>query len=205
MGRAKLTWQSREYRNPLVLLENRTEAEMRKEYSRLRSIARKRLERIKGTEFERTQSYKYAKNQFIPLSEIPNARVLAYKLKDVADFVESPKTTLSGMKKIRSLSIKRLKEHGIDFITNENYVDFGNFMEFAKAKMVGQMFDSDRAVAIYEWSTAKNIDVAKLKQSFDEWYDAAYHLEEFNPRGAKTMSSKELRRAIAGFNRDFLE
>ena len=205
MARAKLAWDYTDYRNPAVILENKTEKEMRKEYSRLRSIARKRLERLAESEFRETQTYKRAQHQFIPLADVPNKIALAYKLKDVFDFVNTSKTTVTGMRAIRKKSIDTLKAHNIDFVTEENYLEFGEFMRYARAKAKAKLFDSDQAVALYEWAKSKEINPDRLKYHFNEWLQNAYDIQNFTPKvkRGKTLSSKQLNAQLRNYLEDY--
>ena len=50
-----------------------------------------------------------------------------FKIAQVASFLASDRSTVSGIKKIRKKSISTLQDHGYD-VTEENYDDFIDFM-----------------------------------------------------------------------------
>lgn len=115
-------------------LKKKSEKELRKEYSRLRSIARKRLERLETSEYNESAAYRLNRYKFKPLAEIKNENELRNRLSAVADFLKSKRSTVTGQRAIDKQIVKKLHEHGYKFVNKSNLKEFGQFMEFLKAR-----------------------------------------------------------------------
>lgn len=169
MARNKgLSWSQEQY-IPVasIMLRKHTEKELREEYTRLRDIAQKRLKRIGQSEFAESQTYKNFAGVFKTTRSIKDKDQLAMALADVASFVGT-EMTLSKMKKQRSESLKTLKEHGYNFVNEKNYVKFGRFMQTYKNANLDKIYDSARAVAIFQARPErKNISPSRLKELFE--------------------------------------
>ena len=76
-------------------------SEVIKEYTRLRDIAQKRLKRMSESEFADTQIYRKYKDAFPKQKDLRSASDLAYTLSDLARFVSSPQSTITGLKERR--------------------------------------------------------------------------------------------------------
>lgn len=146
-----------------------TEKQLRKEYSRLRSIARKRLERFKGTEWETSQIYKYNKEGFKPLKEIKSDRELRHLLSDVARFITAERGSVSGLERERRKAVKTLNERGYTFVTKENFRDFAEFMEYVRVSNLGRVFDSKRVADFYEATERKGYSNQEMRDAFKSW------------------------------------
>jgi hypothetical protein len=123
--------------------------DLRKEYSRLRSIARKRLERFEGTEWEDTQIFKVNEHKFKPLKDMDSDRELRHLFSDVARFVKAETSSVSGLERQRRLAMESLQEHGYDFVNTNNFNRFVHFMEYARTVNINRMYDSDRIAQFY--------------------------------------------------------
>lgn len=163
-----LKWQPEDY-NPVVqvALRRHTEKELRQEYTRLRDIAQKRLSRIGATEFAETQTYKNWAGRFPMTKTIKDPKTLALALADVANYVGGG-MTLATMKRQRERSLKTLREHGYTYVNKENFVSFGAFMDKYRAAKLDSIYDSKRAVAIYNMNPdRKNTSPSRLKELFE--------------------------------------
>lgn len=101
---------------PQALQEGYSEKELRREYSRLRSVARKRLERFAGTEWEDTNVYRYNKGRYKPVAQVTSKTELACLLSEVAHFLTAEGGSVSGQKSIREKAIATWKAYS--FIDN---------------------------------------------------------------------------------------
>lgn len=147
-------------RNPL------SEKEMRAEYSRLRSIASKRLKRL-GEQVGDTDSYyNYYKDMFPKLSELKSKKSVAVKLMIVHDFLTSDMSSLTGRKRITKKTLRTLKEHGYGFVNAGNIAEFGEFMEYARQLLDDYLYDSEEVAEFLEFAEANESDV---KEAFRLW------------------------------------
>lgn len=146
-----------------------TDKQLRKEYTRLRSIARKRLERFEGTEWTDTQIYKQNVGQYKPLKEIQSNRDLRYLFSELANYITTDTSSVSGLEKQREKGVQTLNERGYEFVTKQNYRKFGEFMEYARAANLNKLYDSKRVADFYDAAEKRKISGEKLQRAFRLW------------------------------------
>jgi hypothetical protein len=159
--------------------------DLRKEYSRLRSIARKRLERFEGTEWTDTQVYQLNHGVYKPLSEIKSNTELRHLFSDVSRYVTASTSSVSGLEKQRRQGVKTLNERGYDFVTKENYRRFADFMEYARVANMNRMYDSKRVADYYAASEKKQLSNDEMRKAFRSWNRKEKKLtkiQNINPR-----------------------
>ena len=182
----------------ITILKAAGEAEARKEYQRLRRIAQKRLARFVGTQYKDTDTYKNRaiKKPFKPSSELKSVRDLQAALSDVRGFLDSERSTISGMKRIDRKTIATLHKDGYTFVNMSNIKQFGDFMEAARLQAAKKMQGSDRVAEMYDAAIRKKIPPEELLKEFDYWRE---NLEELNvSRRIKTpgTSSKDYQNTL---------
>ena len=146
-----------------------TDQLLRSEYSRLRSIARKRLERLERNEPE---SYAYKKN----VGKYPSARGMSTEdikrvMPQLAKFIAAKTGSVTGIRKQRKAAIATLQEAGNWFITMDNYKQFSDFMALWRAEDNGkrQTWGSDEVVQTFQWSYEHGIEAEDIKGNFDRF------------------------------------
>jgi hypothetical protein len=152
---------------PQALQEGFSEKELRREYSRLRSVARKRLERFAGTEWEDTSVYRYNKGRYKPVAQVTSKTELSHLLSDVAKFLSAAGGSVTGQKEIRDKAIATWHDKGYDWINKDNYAAFARFLEFAR-EFVGQPY-LEKTVEMFRRAEDQGVDPEHIKQNF-EWY-----------------------------------
>lgn len=148
-----------------------TEKQMISEYSRLRSIARKRLERFVGTEWVDTQQYRMNAGRYKPVKEIKNKTELVALLSDVSRFVTARTGSVSGLKVQRRQSIQSLHEHGYTFVNRKNFKQFADFMEDWRTWDRNHIYDSARVAELYHEAKKKQIPPDQLERDFEFWLE----------------------------------
>lgn len=171
-----------------------SDKELRKEYSRLRSIARKRLERFEGTEWTTSQIYRYNKEGFKPLKEITSDRELRHLFSDVARFVTAERGSVSGLERERRKAVKTLQERGYTFVTKKNFRKFGEFMEYVRTANLGRMLDSKRVADFYETTERKGYSNEQMRDAFKSWSRKQRKLDKIQNKSKK--DSKKFREAL---------
>ena len=152
---------------PQALREGYSEEELRREYSRLRSVARKRLERFQGSDFEDSNVYRYNKGKYVPLSNVSNKGELVHLLSDVARFLTAEAGSVSGQRAIRDKAITTCNEKGYTWINKSNYAAFARFLEFAR-EFVGQPY-MEKVAELFRRADNQGVPVEQIKSYF-EWY-----------------------------------
>lgn len=174
-------------------------ADVRKEYSRLRSIARKRLQRIEGTPFEQSQSYKNNKDKYKPLKDISDTRELYHLLYDLSIFIRSRNSSLKSLKTQMDSYIETMNERYPELNLDENnYFEFVEFMASIRRSALDKIYDSQQVLEYFESLKARGLSVTgkDLYSSFLKWKsNKAYSARKRrrNPAGNR-QSAAEARR-----------
>lgn len=166
-----------------------TDAEIRREYSRLRDIAQKRLERLARNE---PTSYAYRKNvgQYPRLSDIgtEGAKEL---LPQLARFIGAKAGSVTGIREQRNMALETLREHGYDFINKGNIKQFGEFMEAYRADKALQVVGSPTAAELYEAAKERHMNIEEIKEQFAMWLEALPELQAIPPIPDRKKLNKE--------------
>lgn len=154
-------------------IERMSNAELRKEYSRLRSIANKRVIRLREQELGRYVT------KFPTLAEIQsNKKVsLSSMLADVSYFLRSERTTVSGEKRFIRDFAEKMRHDGYGDLVKSladiyNLIDF---MEDMREDYSDKVFDSGDALDVLQQAQRLNIPFDKIAEKYE---DFATHLEE---------------------------
>ena len=152
---------------PLALELTWDMKDVRKEYSRLRSIWRKRYERLLKSDYKdinlvtdrQIQRYKQ-------LKDITSDREIYHLLSELATIIASDRTTVTGLKKHEKEQMQHINDvYGTKLKTHEDLLNFGRFMEQLRDFASDRIYDSDFAVDLYsegeKLSTDKLLDLYK--------------------------------------------
>lgn len=135
-------------------LQGLTEADLRKEYSRLRRNAQRRFRNLEQAGFEKTNAYRFAAGRisFKPVKEL-SLRDLQYELYDLEVFMEDETSTVTGAKRESNRRIKALQKAGYDWIeTAEDLAEFVEYMEYARSMKADRIVGSSAvAEKLRDW------------------------------------------------------
>ena len=186
--RNPLKWDRYDY-NPQAL-SRKEEKELRREYSRLRKIANKRLIRLgQSPEYRESKAYQYNKKGFKPLEDIKTKGELARALSSLAKLVSSRQSSITGLKEIEKQSIESLHRHGYTFVTRANFRQFMAFMEAWRNYKYDRLYDSERAVQLFQESARLQINRDEILDNFEYWMENQQYLENL-PKRIKTVSGE---------------
>lgn len=152
---------------PLALELTWNMKEVRKEYSRLRSIWRKRYERLLKSDYKDINLVKDRPIQrYKQLKDITSDREIYHLLSELATIITSDRTTVTGLKKQEKQQMQHLNHvYGTELKTHEDLLNFGRFMEQLRDFTSDRIYDSDFAVDLYsdgeKMSTGKMLDLYK--------------------------------------------
>lgn len=168
-------------------------SEARAEYSRLRSAAVKRLQRLSGTEGERYSAFRmYGKEGFTPLPKNASASEVGRALADVYHFLEMKTSSISSIRASQRNAIKTLNEHGYDFINKGNIREFGEFMEAARQQKVDSNNRGGSPVIVELYETVKRLQIPpeQVQRRFSYWLSKRKELEAMpTPKPGTNISS----------------
>lgn len=178
---------------PQALQDNYSEAELRKEYSRLRDVAQKSLKRLGQSEFAGGETYRANVNKYKKLADIHSKSELAYLLTDISKFLMAKGSSISGLREIRRESINTWHEKGFDFVNKKNFDAWVRFLDFVKDQ-VGVRY-LDEAEDVFRKAQKKGISIENVKGNFDYYRS---HLDEMEEAPAKTgnNSSSKVRKKM---------
>ena len=169
-----------------------TDAEIRREYSRLRDIAQKRLQRLGQSE---PGSYAYRKNvgKYPVLKEAgtEGAREL---LPQLARFIGAKTGTVQGIREQRNKALETLQEHGYDFINKGNIKQFGEFMEAYRADKDLQVVGSPTAAELFGAAKERHMNIEEIKGQFAMWLEALPELQAIPPIPDRKKLNKQTRK-----------
>ena len=156
-----------------------TDAEIRREYSRLRDIAQKRLERL-GRNEPGSYAYKANVGQYPTLKEAgtEGAKSLLPRL---ARFIAAKTGSVMGIRQQREEALNTLREHGYTFLNKGNIREFGKFMEQFRANKALQVVGSPTAAELFGQAKEKHLNVEDIKQQFEMWLAALPDLQNIPP------------------------
>ena len=179
-------------------------SEARAEYSRLRSAAVKRLQRLSGTEGERYSAFRmYGKEGFPSLPKNASASEVGRALADVYHFLEMTTSSISSIRASQRNAIKTLNERGYGFINKGNIREFGEFMETARQQKVvsGNRGGSPPIVELYETVKRLQMPPERVQRRFAYWLSKRKELEAIptpKPEEENTTDSIQARLLIRG-------
>lgn len=169
-----------------------TDAEIRREYSRLRDIAQKRLQTLARSE---PGSYAYKKNvgQYPKLSEAGTAGAKEL-LPQLARFIGAKTGTVKGIREQRSKALETLREHGYEFVNKRNIQEFGRFMEAYRADKALQVVGSPTAAELFGAAKERHINIDTIKEQFAMWLEALPELQAVPPLPDRKKLNKGTRK-----------
>lgn len=169
---AKLTYDPNWYIPTKIKAEiSENKAAVRKEYTRLRDIAQKRLKRLKAAGLDDTQAYLKNYKHYPKLKDIKSDAELASRLSDLSRFITAKASMGSGQKDIMKKSLTTLHDNGYKFVNEGNFRDFGKFMEEYRIQMLDMSYDSGDAADLYGVVVKHQLDPEEVKADFEFWLE----------------------------------
>lgn len=156
-------------------------SEARAEYSRLRSAAVKRLQRLSQSEGRLYSAYRmYGKEGFAPLPKDATPAEVGRALADVYHFLEMKTSSLKEIRTSQKKALETLNQRGYTFLNKSNIKEFGEFMEAARQQKVVSSNRGGSPVIVELYETAKRLSLPpeKIQRNFSEWLRKKKQLEE---------------------------
>ena len=148
-------------------LEQMDESALRKEYTRLRKIANKRLARLQASKYKDSDLAKEYAGGFEILANVAD---LPRELTTLARFVASEKSSITGLKRMEKQSIRTLHQHGYTFVNDDNVGQFDAFMEEMRQAGYSKLYSSEFLANWWsEKGRSKRDNAYKLKQEFEKY------------------------------------
>ena len=113
-------------------LRKMSDAELRKEYSRLRSVANKRIERMEKAGFGSSREVSYNAGVYIPLKAVESHRELVALTSQVSKFLAAKRSTVSGQRESIRRSVATWNRKGVN-VNASNYSKFVDLLTTLKS------------------------------------------------------------------------
>lgn len=154
---------------PLALELTWDMKDVRKEYSRLRSIWRKRYERLLKSDYKDINLVKDRPIQrYKQLKDITSDREIYHLLSELSTIIASDRTTVTGLKKQEKEQMQHINDvYGTELKTHEDLLNFGRFMEQLRDFASDRIYDSDFAVELY--SDGEKLSTGKMLELYKEF------------------------------------
>lgn len=180
---------------PLALELTWDMKDVRKEYSRLRSIWRKRYERLMKSDYKDINLVKDRPIQrYKQLKDITSDREIYHLLSELATIIASERTTITGLKKREKDQMERINDvYGTELKTHEDLLNFGCFMEQLRDFASDRIYDSDFAVELY--SDGEKLSTGKMLELYKEFLKTgSRNIEKLKSGIAKKEKAKRQKR-----------
>lgn len=154
---------------PLALELTWDMKDVRKEYSRLRSIWRKRYERLLKSDYKDTNLVADRPIQrYKQLKDITSDRELYHLLSELSTIIGSDRTTVTGLKKQEKEQMQHINDvYGTELKNHGDLLNFGRFMEQLRDFASDRIYDSDLAVELY--SDGEKLGTGKMLELYKEF------------------------------------
>lgn len=152
----------------LFALKDVDEKELRKEYTRLRAVIMKRLDRLESTGLMKPAVAKRWRKYFVKLKDVKDVRDARGLVSSAFSFLENKRTTVKGARQHVLFVVDNLRKYGISWATPENYKSITNFIDSAHNGAYGDSVGSPdviRFLATYR----KEPDFTILEGRFKKW------------------------------------
>lgn len=201
---AKLTFPESSY-YPDILQTAYTEKQLRDEYTRLRDIAQKRIKRL-AAKYPDSATYQKWKDGVPKLRDLKTQSDIAYGLSELASFVGSKASTLTGQKTIRETTQETIekinKRYDANLTLGNKFDRFTRIMNAQVSNNIEKVFNSNRAVALFKVLEQKGIR-GKAVNAFIStpskmayWLDQVENLEAAQLKEGVGKSAKNYKELI---------
>lgn len=180
---------------PLALELTWNIKDVRKEYSRLRSIWRKRYERLLKSDYNDIKLVTDRPIQrYKQLKDVTSDREIYHLLSELATIIASDRTTVTGLKKREKEHMEHINDvYGTELKTHDDLLKFGKFMEQLRDFASDRIYDSDFAVELY--SEGEKLSTDKLLDLYKEFLKTgSRNIEKLKSGIAKKEKAKRQKR-----------
>lgn len=153
-------------------IQSLSDAELKKEYSRvrreaterLRSFSRSKDPNIRGSAILAEKQGLYLTQKQIQQSG-EGRGLMEDLLLDAMKFLQSKRSTVSGTREIENRTVRSLQAAGYD-IKKKDLKSFGQFMDYARDRKKGRGFASDTAIRTFEKASKQKISSEDLMKHY---------------------------------------
>ena len=179
------------------LVETHTRTELYREYTRMRTEANKRLERLGKSAYRNTQIYLQNREGFRGGSRL-NKSELARGMADMARFLGRKASTVEGAREIKRKAIETFREDwGFDWVNWRNYDQWVDFLDKAKGGK-NNPYEIDEIAQLFRSAKKEKIDLQEVLDNFNEYkkqLDLTEELVKLKRPAGSASTSQQLRKS----------
>lgn len=176
-------------------------ADINKEYSRLRSIANKRIARLEAQGLNR-DNVKFATIQQIKDSSKWD---VGSQLAEVSRFLRSDRTTVSGTKKYLKDFQEQMQERGYGDLVDsvDKTWKMIDYMEALRERHSDKIFDSGDALDVLQEGERLKIPIDKLIEHYEDFATNLDQMEKLQPsRNGREFSQRRINNLISKWSKN---
>lgn len=151
---------------------------LRREYSRLRQIAQKRLTRLERAGYGDTEIYTDYEDVFKRTRGLTDEQI-AEIMPDLYSFLNRQTSTVSGMKQYIARNINALHDSGYDFVNQYNFREWTRFLDDVKSdedfRYNEELDDIKGASTAEQRAQMRASRIARIEQRFNEYLRYNYY------------------------------
>lgn len=176
-------------------LQNYTRKELNALYRQYRNVANKRLAAIgKSEEFRESMTYRANVGQYSKAPSALSRAEIVGKIAQASRMLSAQAGSLSGLQAQAEKTVQTLQAAGFTYVTRENLREFGEFMEYARARFGKKYYGSEQVADLYDIAKGKGISPQALYREFATWRENRQMLLQLPP--GEYRSGAEIRRAL---------
>lgn len=153
------------------IMSRYTYEQLKEMYQKDRKTIQDRLYKMGKTEFAQSKTFRKYKNKMPKVRELKTKEDMAAAFYDADRLIRSGFTTMERQRRQKALVLEGLHANNFDFVTEENYWDFYNFMEWYEDEKLKPVYGSptDEALQTYLDQVARGADPEVIKRIFEDW------------------------------------
>lgn len=180
-------------------IKDMTSRLVHQEYSRLRSIANKRIQRLNNVGLGMGRG-----KPFPTIKDITKSTRVSIEsmLADVSKFLYSDRTTVTGERKFLADFKKTMTDKGYgDLVqTTKDIYKMLKFMEAMREQYGDKVFDSGDALDVLQETQRLNIPIERVRENFEDFVSNINELESLpTPENKRKKTKKEVAEMIESF------
>ena len=175
-------------------IKGMADSAVREAYASLRGVAQKRVGRMAAQGLGRN------------LPSFPTTRGLTneearQQLAEISRWIRDPRHTVKGYKRQRAYNLERFHEKDYNWVNENNYEDFIQYMEELREEYGSKTFDSGDAADVYNNAQRIGIPTETIKKNYDYFASHLEQLDDMKPvrseRGATMRAIKDKIRKLS--------
>ena len=114
---------------------------------------------------------------------------IAMRLSDLSRTLTDYRSSVSTLRAQRDKALESLQQSGYEFVTKENYKDFGEFMKEYREKKLDRVYDSGDAAETYRAVRDKGLTLRSIRRDFEFWIENRDVLDNMSMSKGKSAHS----------------